>query len=104
MAAIVRCKFMCVEVAPQPVPDGDATVYLVKFEVVKDGSPENQEYVKITPGGTLILMTYRESWKSPVLRWAPSVITQLSKPGLLTISNLKKEFTPSMEIPKPKSL
>ena len=52
----VRCKFRCVEKKPVS-ENGDLNGFMLRFEAVVNGSPENEQFFKYTPGGTLSLCT-----------------------------------------------
>lgn len=48
----VRCKFVCNEVSEQHFSDGSKQ-WKYKFNAVYSGSPENKEFWKATPSGSL---------------------------------------------------
>lgn len=54
----VRCKFKCSRVAT--ATDGAGTQHEAEFHAVYNGSPENQQFFKYTPGGSLKVSVTRE--------------------------------------------
>lgn len=54
----VRCKFKCTRVAT--ASDGVGTQHEAEFQAVYSGSPENEQFFKYTPSGSLKLSVTRE--------------------------------------------
>jgi hypothetical protein len=61
---VTRCKFTCVEVTKLQAwgtKDPDKRfVYRAKFTPVHAGSPENERFYSLTPGGSIELSTYKD--------------------------------------------
>jgi hypothetical protein len=60
MANTIRCKFRCQSVRKFQSWNGKRMLYEAEFNVVMDGSEENEAFFEATPSGTLKVATYKE--------------------------------------------